>query len=124
MNTNLTTEKRNLVEKLSISTIKGFSLIKLTDILYLEADSNYTIIHLSNSTKVVSTRNLGYFEKVLEHEPFLRIHNSKIVNLAKVTAYLRAEDGYVILETGQPLSVSRSKKNELLDFFSQPLIAK
>jgi two-component system LytT family response regulator len=124
MENELISIKRSMVEKLSISTIKGFSLIKLTDILFLEADGNYTTIQLTDKSKVVSTRNLGYFEKILEHEPFLRIHNSKIVNLTKVTAYLRAENGYVILETGQPLSVSRSKRDELLDFFSRPLVVK
>ena len=112
--------KRKLVEKLSISTMEGFSLIRLHDILYLEADGNYTSLHLTNNTKVVSTKNLGYFEKLLAHEPFLRIHNSKIVNLTKVIRYLRAENGYVVLETGKPLSVSRSKRDELLAFFSKP----
>ena len=113
--------KRKLVEKLSISTMEGFSLIRLNEILYLEADGNYTVMHLTNGKKVVSTKNLGYFEKILMHEPFLRIHNSRIVNLTKVVRYLRAENGYVILETGQPLSVSRSKRDELLAFFSKPL---
>ena len=113
--------KRKLVEKLSISTMEGFSLIKLNEIFYLEADGNYTVIHLANNSKIVSTKNLGYFEKILAHEPFLRIHNSKIVNLTKIIRYLRADNGYVILETGKPLSVSRSKKDELLTFFSKPL---
>ena len=113
--------KRKLVEKLSISTLEGFSLIKLNEIFYLEADGNYTILHLVNNSKVVTTKNLGFFEKILSHEPFLRIHNSKIVNLTKIIRYLRADNGYVILETGKPLSVARSKKDELLAFFSKPL---
>ena len=116
--------KRKMVEMLSISTMEGFSLIKLNEILYLEADGNYTVMHLTSNKKVVSTKNLGYFEKILTHEPFLRIHNSKIVNLTKVVRYLRAENGYVILETGKPLSVSRSKRDELLAFFSKPLFKK
>ena len=120
----LMTNKRKLVEKLSISTQEGYSLIKLNEILYLEADGNYTIMHLTNNTRIVSTKNLGFFEKILIDEPFLRIHNSKIVNLTKVIRYIRAEYGYVVIETGKPLSVSRSKRDELLAFFSRPLANK
>ena len=113
--------RRRLVGMLSISTKEGFSLIKLNEILYLKADGNYTDIHLTNSPKVTSTKNLGYFENELLHEPFLRIHHSHIVNLTKVASYLRAENGYVVLETGKKLSVSRSKREEVLDIFSTPL---
>ena len=112
--------RRRLEGMLSISTMEGFSLIKLNEILYLKADGNYTDIHLTNSPKVTSTKNLGYFENELLHEPFLRIHHSHIVNLKKVASYLRAENGYVVLETGKKLSVSRSKREEVLDIFSTP----
>ena len=47
----LMTFRRKLVEKLSISTMEGFSLIRLNEILYLEADGNYTVMHLTNDKK-------------------------------------------------------------------------
>jgi DNA-binding LytR/AlgR family response regulator len=51
-------------------------------------------------------------------EPFLRVHNSFIINLNKVVKYIRGDDGYIILNNGTPIRVSRSKRDELLEFFS------
>lgn len=93
-------------------------MLELVNILYLESDNSYTTIFLLDGTRITSTRNLGFFEGVLLPEPFLRVHNSFIVNLTKVVKYIRGDDGYLILVNGLPIRVSRSKKDELLVFFT------
>lgn len=104
-------------EYLSIPTVEGLEMIDLKDVLYLQADNSYTIFHLTNLTKVVSTKNLGYYEEELYDDPFLRIHQSFIININKVKRYVRADNGYVILTNKVIIGVSRSRKEALLVFF-------
>jgi two-component system LytT family response regulator len=110
-------QKRQKLEKLSIPTLEGFSLIDTKDILYLESESSYTTIYFQNGTKITATKNLKYFEEELINEPFLRVHNCYVVNIAKVDKYIKADEGYVILNTGLPIKVSRGKRDTLVEFF-------
>ena len=109
--------KRQKLGKLSIPTMDGFLMLELSNILYIQSDNTYTTFFLNDDTKIVSTRNLGFFEEILIPEPFLRVHNSFIVNLTKVEKYIKGDDGYLILTNGIPIRVSRNKKDELLVFF-------
>lgn len=105
------------VHKISIPVLNGFEMIPLSDILYLEADGSYTVFHLVDKKKMISTSNLGHYDEELINEPFLRIHQSYIVNLNKIKSYIKADNGYVVLENGLPLRVSKSRKEQLLIFF-------
>jgi two-component system LytT family response regulator len=109
--------KRQKLGKLSIPTMEGYMLILLSEILYLESDNTYTVFHLEDSTILVSTKNIGFYELELLEEPFLRVHNSYMVNFTKVSKYVRADDGYLILHNKKAIKVSRNRKDEMLNFF-------
>ena len=61
------------VEKITIAEQFGFRIINVADLMYLEADSSYTILHLSGLDKIVATRSLVEFENILEGSMFFRI---------------------------------------------------
>ncbi len=109
--------KHQKFHKLCIPTLKGFELVSVSEILYLEADNSYTTFYLEGNVKHTATKNIGFYETELEADPFLRIHQSYMVNINKVVRYIKADNGYVVLTTNKTLRVSRSKKEELLDFF-------
>ncbi|NNV56951.1 LytR/AlgR family response regulator transcription factor [Limnovirga soli] len=109
--------KKQKLNKLPVPTQEGYELINTADIEYLEAATNYTYIHLVDNSKITSSKNLGFYEEELKEEPFIRIHNSTIVNLTKIKSYIRGDDGWVILQNGKTLRVSKSKKDDLLLFF-------
>ena len=109
--------KHRKFQKMCIPTFEGFELIFISDIIYLEADGAYTYLYMENSTRITATKNLGFYEEELCDEPFLRIHQSFIVNISKVKQYLKVDNGYVIMSSGKPIKVSRSKKDELMEFF-------
>jgi two-component system LytT family response regulator len=83
--------------------------------MYLEADSNYTILHLSGLDKIVATRSLGEFEELLKGPVFYRIHKSTIINLNYLKAYSSYEGNFAELTDGTRLSISRRKVNEFRD---------
>jgi len=100
------------IEKITIAEQFGFRMVKVADLMYLQADSNYTILHLSGLDKIVATRSLGEFEKILENSMFFRIHKSTIINMNFLKAYYSYEGNFAELTDGTRLSISRRKLNE------------
>ncbi len=109
--------KHRKFHKICIPTLEGFQLIAINEIMYLQADGAYTYFFIDGGNSITATKNLGYYEEELKEEPFLRIHQTFMVNVNKVKKYLRADNGYVIMNTGKAIRVARSKKDELLEFF-------
>lgn len=97
------------MEKIAIHHQQGFSLYPLSDIVYLEADSNYTILHLSDGQKIVSTKTLSEYEELLSETVFFRIHKSTIINLQHLAEYSRTEGDFAILDNRTRLDISRRR---------------
>jgi two-component system LytT family response regulator len=87
--------------------------------MYLEADSNYTILHLSGQKKIVATRTMGDFEKILDQPDFFRIHKSIIINLNYLKAYSSYQGNFVSLTDGTSLSISRRRLNDFREAIKQ-----
>ena len=108
----------NRHERIAIPTSDGLHFIQVTDILYLEANTNYTHIFVGNQ-KFVVCRTLKDFEELLPADIFIRIHHSYMVNKNKVSNYIRGEGGQVVLQNGVTLDVSKRKKLEFLQAIKQ-----
>jgi two-component system, LytTR family, response regulator len=98
---------------LSIPTLQGLEMIELSEIKYLMAEGNYVELIMKTNMLVVS-KSLGDFEKVLDPQKFVRIHNSYIVNVNEIKKYIRGDGGIVELLGGIQLPVSRINKPKLL----------
>ena len=112
------------ISKLTVTEQFGFKVLNVSDIMYFEADSNYTIIHLSGLNKIVSTRTLGDFEKILDGPEFFRIHKSVIINLYHLKGFSSYEGNFAELTDGTRLSISRRKVvefREVISHFSKSL---
>jgi two-component system LytT family response regulator len=53
------------ISRITVTEQFGFRMVNVRDLMYLQADSNYTILHLSGLDKIVATRSLGEFENIL-----------------------------------------------------------
>ena len=62
-----------------IKSYGDYRYIDAKDICYFQADNNSTDIHLNNGEMVTAFKTLKHFEGILSF-PFIRIHNSYIVN--------------------------------------------
>lgn len=103
--------------KITIPVSQGFEVIEIGDILYCQADDNYTHIYTRNDKKLVS-KTLKYFEDILAGNGFARVHKSYLVNVNAIIAYKKGKGGSVVLNTKKEIMVSPSRKKELLSFFS------
>jgi two-component system LytT family response regulator len=123
LNQNINSGLRSIT-KITVAEQFGFQLINTYDIMYLEADSNYTILHLSGLRKIVASKTMGDFEKILEQPAFFRIHKSIIININYLKAYSSYQGNFVELIDGTSLSISRRRLNdfrEAIKYFTKSL---
>ncbi|QIE60176.1 response regulator transcription factor [Rasiella rasia] len=102
--------------KITIPVQQGFEVLEVADILYCQADDNYTQIFVGEKKKLVS-KTLKYFEEALKDNGFARVHKSYLVNVNKIIEYKKGKGGSVVLSSGKEIMVSPSKKKDLLAFF-------
>jgi two-component system LytT family response regulator len=111
--------KENNLNKIAIPTLDGFELIMVDQVVYSEANDNYTHFYLKNGKKITACRTLKEIEEQLEEfSSFLRIHHSYIVNLNEANKYIRGDGGYLVMNNGSTINVSRSRKALLLKKFN------
>lgn len=107
----------NMIKKIVIPSSKGFDVIAIEDILFLEGDRNYTNFITKNQPKIASSRTMVEYESLLTEFGFFRIHQSTIVNLRHVKGYMKGDGGFVELTNGKRLPLSRYRKKEFLKRF-------
>lgn len=112
---NLSNAGRPADMRLCLHTLKGFTICRLDDIIYAEAERAYTIFYFVNGKKVTVSRPLQDYEELLQNTSFLRVHKSFIVNLAHVNEYKKGDGGFVVMTNGAQLEVSRRKKEIFLE---------
>src|SRR5688572_29731902 len=49
-------------------------VLHLNTITHLQARRIYTVIHVKGKPCIIDSKNLGYYERELEHSGFFRIH--------------------------------------------------
>lgn len=67
--------------RIKLNTRTGYFFVDPEDVIYCEADGNYSHITLINGKNEITTINLGNLEKLLEQHRFFRISRSFIINL-------------------------------------------
>lgn len=110
-----TVHLKGLPKKIALPQLGGIIFIEVDDIVSLQADSNYTIIHLSNMQKMVISKTLKDFEDLLDTSLFARIHKSYIVNLRYIKEYSSTDGGIVKMTDGNQWSISRRQLDSFLE---------
>lgn len=94
---------------LCIKSYGDYRYIDAKDISYLQADNNSTDIHLSNGEMITAFKTLKHFESVLTY-PFIRIHNSYIVNRTYISRIHNGNTVCYIKNTTTKLPFSKTYK--------------
>ena len=109
-----TKNPQSSLEKVALSTSEGLEIVNVEEILYCEAQSNYTMFHFTNTSKTLVSKPLKQMEELLNPHPFYRVHQTYLVNLRHVQKYVRSDGGYLILPGNIPISVANSRKEGLV----------
>jgi len=94
---------------LCVKSYGDYRYIDARDICYFQADNNSTDVHLNNGEMITAFKTLKHFEGVLLH-PFIRIHNSYIVNRNCISRIHTGNSVCYIKNTTAKLPFSKSYK--------------
>ena len=95
-----------------IKSYGDYRYIDAKDICYFQADNNSTDIHLNNGEMVTAFKTLKHFEGILSF-PFIRIHNSYIVNRNHISRIHTGNAVCYIKNTPIKLPFSKSYKGNV-----------
>ena len=108
-------QTENTKDKPLIICVKSYGdyrYIEAKDICYLQADNNSTDIHLNTGEMITAFKTLKHFEGLLTY-PFVRIHNSYIVNIDYVSRIHTGNAVCHIKNTTTKLPFSKSYKENI-----------
>lgn len=98
---------------ISITTKNERFNLSVNEIIYCEADGNYTKIKLQDKTSILIAKTLKHFEQELEKYDFLRVHQSFLIN----TNHIKKLSGSKLYLTNDiSVEISRRKKSVLINF--------
>lgn len=103
-------------QQLMLPTQSGFDVVKLNEIIRIQADGNFSLVFLKNGEKKMVCRFLKHFEDILG-TPFLRVHRSHIINLNFVKSYTKGNGGFLTMQDDMEIEVSNSYKKRVLEAF-------
>lgn len=103
-----------LPSRLAIPTSDGMEYLNPRDIIRIEADRSYSWFFLNGNRKILVSKHLKEFQELLGDRNFFRSHNSHLVNLRFVRKFIRKEGGYIEMQDGSMVPVSRNKKDIFL----------
>ncbi|MCG8578023.1 MAG: LytTR family DNA-binding domain-containing protein [Flavobacteriales bacterium] len=111
---------QNLEEKENDPTIvlrekDRSTLVKVSEIVRLESDRNYTQVHLTSGDKILLSKTLKVFDNMLTDQGFMRIHKSHLINTRQLD-FVDSKQPCVHLKNGEQVPYSSRKKRELNDY--------
>ncbi|MBV6473591.1 MAG: hypothetical protein JPMHGGIA_01884 [Saprospiraceae bacterium] len=105
--------------RLAIAHQGGYDMVEMADILWLEAEINYTTLHLCQGRRVTVAKTLRLFEDALDPQNFYRISRGAIVNLGRIVRLHRDGGLTVTLSDSTVLPVADSRKEGFFNYFTR-----
>ena len=95
-----------------IKSYGDYRYINADDICFFQADNNSTDIHLNSGEMITAFKTLKHFESILDF-PFIRIHNSYIVNRNYISRIQAGNSLCFIRNSLKKIPFSRSYKSNI-----------
>ncbi|WP_118972270.1 LytR/AlgR family response regulator transcription factor [Taibaiella koreensis] len=107
--------------RIPVSTMYGMEFVEVADILYVEAEGNYSKLKLKGGKSFLLSKKIGELEEQLGGPEFIRIHHSYLVNIRYIRKYFKGRGGYITLDDDSSIPVARSKKEDFLKRFDEKI---
>lgn len=106
------------MENQNLLHVGSRKLFDTNDIVLLEANENYTKVHLITGQTFISSTTLGKIAARLKDNPlFFRTHRTYIVNLSHIT---QLKENFVQLDNCRNIFLSRRRKGQLQTILATP----
>lgn len=94
-------------EYLSVKADYKVSLVKISEIVYLESEGEYVRMHLADGSAITTLFRLKNMETALPADSFMRVHRSYIVNLKYIKSFVK---GRVFLSDTEHVPIGENYK--------------
>jgi len=115
---NIQAERKGGLGKIALASKESIEFVDAAEIMYCEANSNYTNVFMEDGKKKVISKTLKEFEELLSVHQFFRPHISFLINLNRVKEFVRGDGGYLVMENKMKIPVSKNKREELLNLLA------
>jgi two-component system LytT family response regulator len=103
--------------RIALTTSDGLVFVPTADILYCEAESNYTLVVLDGGKKILVSKTLKEIDETLSGKDFYRVHSSYLVHIGRIKKFIRGDGGYLVMDNDVQVPISRSRKQDFMDRF-------
>ena len=100
--------------RIALTTLKETRFLLTRQIVRCESDNNYCHFFLDSGEKLLVSKPIYEYEPLLRDYGFIRCHQSHLVNKRFVKSWVREDGGFLLLENGSSVPVSRNKKEAVL----------
>lgn len=101
--------------RIPLASADSLRMVELSQIVRLQGENNYTRFFFTDKTSMLVSKTLKEYVEMLEPCDFMRVHQSHLVNLSYVQSFIKTDGGYLLMEDGSEVGVSRAKKQALLE---------
>lgn len=101
---------------ISIRADYKVSLVRYSDIIFIESVGEYVRLHLTNASPITTLFRLKNMETALPSDRFMRVHRSYIVNLEHIAAYAR---GRVYLDNEEYVPISGNYRDTFREYIKK-----
>ncbi|MFN3851078.1 MAG: LytR/AlgR family response regulator transcription factor [Spirosomataceae bacterium] len=85
-----------------------------SEIILLEGDINYTILHFADGSKILTSTNIGKLEPRFACFNFFRTNRSYMINLDFISKYEK-ETGSIRMENNEMIQLSRRRTKQFIN---------
>lgn len=116
---NLKNTEKTTPQRIALTHNDGLIFVPTAEIVFCEAESNYTKVHLTDGKKIMVSKVLKDLDEALAGPDFYRVHSSFLININRIKKFIRGEGGYLVMDNDAMVSISRSRKQEFMELFSK-----
>jgi two-component system LytT family response regulator len=108
---------RSSIEAIALPVSNGQILVKLKDIIAIQAERSYCVIYTLEAGKIIISKPLAWMDKLLTPEGFFRVHRSWLINPAHVRRFIKQQGNSLELTSQLIVSITDQSKNKLIAWF-------
>ncbi len=103
---------------LAVPSVSKIDVLKVDKLLYCEAEGRYTTFYLEGGKTIVSSKNLGEYERQLPVNSFFRIHHKYLINMKKVASINKEGGRYCEMSDKKFLPISKRRQEKFNRFLN------
>jgi two-component system LytT family response regulator len=100
-------------KKILFPTNNGYNIVKISNIIYCQAEINYSTAFTTDNKSYTISQSLKYLEEMLPSSIFFRTHKSFLVNLNYIKSFDRKRS-VALLENNKAIDVASRRTEDFL----------